>query len=286
MSGWIKWEKDLKDDPRVIRMASRLRNSVVTQVDVLKVTEFLGEGVFVAIVLGGLGKLWGYADTHVRDDDTIELGIDDINKVVGVKGFAQILPEDWLEIIDPETVKLPGFHVHNGTIAKKKALTQKRVAKHRENVTLESLGVQRKGNARVTHKGVLDQERDQDLNQDSEKRERAPRGTDDQWFLDFKLVYPNRAGDQNWSEARRRVNARLKEGHTPEQILEGGRRYAAYCKATESTDTQFVKQAAVFVGPAKHFMDAWTLPPNKADLRLVSNLSEAQEFMRRTEQTT
>lgn len=105
------------------------------------------------------------------------------------------------------------------------------------------------------------------------------RDADQEWFLNFKLAYPNRAGDQNWSGAVRASNARIKEGHTPQQMLDGGRRYAAYCDATGSTDTQYVKTAAVFLGPAKHFMSAWDIPPNKADRRLNKNLDVMAQFI-------
>lgn len=123
MSGWIKLEKALRDDPRVLRMASRLRNADVT----------LGERSR-ALVVGALAQLWCYADTHVRQDDTLDLGPDELDDLVGVPGFARLLPADWLEIIDDSTVKLPNFHAHNGTESKKKALNQKRQERHRTNM--------------------------------------------------------------------------------------------------------------------------------------------------------
>ena len=239
MSGWIKWEKDLKDDPRVLRMASRMRNAVVTHGEALMVTEVFGDEMFVALALGGLGKLWGYADTHVRDDDTIELGVDDINKVVGIKGFAQFLPEDWLQIIDPETVKLPGFHVHNGTIAKKKALTQKRVAKHRENVTLDALKSERKSNARVTLDKLPDQDQDLDKTKTENKSknarvEIAPRETESEIhsrILEIKAVYP-KAAHEDWITAEKLIRNLVLAGESWDVIQVGVERYAKFCKAT------------------------------------------------------
>jgi hypothetical protein len=118
--GWIKFEKELRSDPRVLRMAGILR-------------ELHGEigNASVTLVLGGLAQIWFLCDTHIGQDDVLPLGIDDINQFIGVKGFAEILPQDWLQVIDAHHVKLPNYHVHNGTVAKKKALTQKRVTKHR-----------------------------------------------------------------------------------------------------------------------------------------------------------
>ncbi|HFU7544694.1 TPA: replication protein, partial [Escherichia coli] len=54
--------------------------------------------------------------------------------------------------------------------------------------------------------------------------------------------------------------ARLREGIKPETMLDGVRRYAAWVRATGNTGTQFVKQAATFFGPDRHFEDFWQQP--------------------------
>jgi hypothetical protein len=117
MSGWIKLEKDLRTDPRVLRMASQLG---VT----------LDRHGCVTLVLGGLAQIWMLADTHVGNGDILPLGIDDINDIVGIQGFVQLIPQDWLQIVDADNVKLPGFHKHNGTVAKERAQGQKRNARY------------------------------------------------------------------------------------------------------------------------------------------------------------
>lgn len=103
------------------------------------------------------------------------------------------------------------------------------------------------------------------------------------WLLDFKVAYPERAGDQGWRKAQRAGNARLAEGHTPRELIDGARRYAEYCRATGKVGTEYVKQAATFLGPDKSFLDPWTPPATKADNRLAANLAAADQFMRRTE---
>lgn len=133
MSGWIKFEKDLADDPRVREMAHQLmaKNVTVASLQTRTVTAF---------ILGGLAKLWFYADTHIGDgDDTLAVGPDDINEIVGIDDFAQILPPNWLQIIDAKHVKFPNFHRHNGTTAKERAVTAKRVQRHRSTVTDDPL---------------------------------------------------------------------------------------------------------------------------------------------------
>ena len=94
-------------------------------------------------------------------------------------------------------------------------------------------------------------------------RRRVPRETDPSWLLDFKLVYPNRDGDQKWRSAIKAANERIREGHTPEQFIEGAKRYAAWCEAKQLVGTDRVKQAATFLGPDKPFLETWNIPPPK-----------------------
>lgn len=166
MSGWIKFEKDLRGDIRVKRMARQLiERGVVTHMrfrDTLAVTT----------VLGGLAQLWMHGDTFARDDDTLEISAAEIDEIAGIEGFSEILPTDWLEIVEPDRVKLPGFQAHNGPEAKKTALTGKRVsnyrARHRNATPLRP--------AKACNGGSLpDQTRLDQTIQDKTLRERAPR---------------------------------------------------------------------------------------------------------------
>jgi len=115
MSGWIKVEKDLANDPRVLRMASRLRHADVT----------LGSRSRL-VVVGALVTLWWYADTHIREDDTLPIGVDQINELVGIDGFCDLMPSEWFQVLDSDSVKLIDYTAHNGTTAKKRAMNQKR----------------------------------------------------------------------------------------------------------------------------------------------------------------
>lgn len=156
--GWIKVEKDLRSDPRVLRMARQLCNARPLQ--------------GVTQVLGGLLQLWFMADTYIGNDNILPLGIDEINEVIGIEGFCQLIPEDWLRIVDTNNVELPDYHIHNGTIAKAKAQTQKRVKNHRKQRNDTPLQV---CNARP----LPDQDQDQDLKKKIDKRKNASRLPDD-----------------------------------------------------------------------------------------------------------
>lgn len=127
---WIKFEKDLLTDPRVLRIARRLQAKwrLVDFGDSRRNDCALPD---VTLVCGALVRIWSLADTHLGSDDVLPLGFLEIDEVIGIPGFCDLLPEDWIVHINEHSVKLPDFHAHNGTEAKKKAVTQKRVERHR-----------------------------------------------------------------------------------------------------------------------------------------------------------
>jgi hypothetical protein len=280
MSGWIKLEKDLLTDPRLMRRALWLAQSIE-----MSVTQDAEEGwkecngrplPAVTLVLGALAHLWMIADTHIGEDDILPLGTDEIDEILGLPGFTELLPQDWLQVVDSDHVKLPGYHAHNGTEAKERALNRKRVAKSREKKKLNG----------ITHgngKALPDQDQDQDLYQKkkSEKtrtaRKNAPYPPE---FLDFKMIYPDRSGDQGWPKARRAANARLKEGHTWTEMMEGARRYAAYAQADGIVGTPYVKQACTFLGPDLFFQLPWDPPKTKAEAHRDHNIEQSQEWLK------
>src|SRR5688572_14835110 len=100
---WIKFEKDLLTDPRVLRIARNLEAR-------WKLYETTGEGKgfefgndeplpAVTLVFGALVRIWSLADTHLGSDDLLPLGITELDEVVGIPGFCELLPADWLEPI-------------------------------------------------------------------------------------------------------------------------------------------------------------------------------------------
>jgi hypothetical protein len=110
-------------------------------------------------------------------------------------------------------------------------------------------------------------------------RKSAPGTVSPEQLLDFKLAYPNRAGDQGWRKAQRAAHARLAEGHTLTEMVAGAQRYAAYIRSTGSEGTQYVKQACVFLGPDKHFLHPWTPVSTKAETHRDANIENSQEWL-------
>lgn len=91
-------------------------------------------------------------------------------------------------------------------------------------------------------------------------------------------AYPKRSGGNSKAAAWKAWKARIKDGVTTEAMLAGVNRYAGYVRATGSAGTQYVKQAATFFGPDRHFEEAWQAPSGPTNGRSgglpVSGFSE------------
>jgi len=79
-------------------------------------------------------------------------------------------------------------------------------------------------------------------------------------FEEAWQAYPKRAGGNSKAAAWKAWKARIKDGVNTEVMLAGVNRYAGYVRATGSAGTQYVKQAATFFGPDRHFEESWQAP--------------------------
>jgi hypothetical protein len=106
-------------------------------------------------------------------------------------------------------------------------------------------------------------------------RRQVSRETDPEWLLDFKLAYPERSGSQPWRRAIAAAHARVGEGHSTDDFIAGARRYAAYCEATGKVGSEYVLQAATFLGPDRPFLRPWHPPPKaeNASERILRKLN-------------
>jgi len=125
MSGWIKFWKDMADDPRLIESAKQIAD----RYHLARKTpggggEDLSSGDalrFASNALrGALVTLWCYADEHIRNDDTLPMSSETLDAFVGIEGFFDMVPRDWVAELDDGTVQLPGYCEKNGLIAKEK----------------------------------------------------------------------------------------------------------------------------------------------------------------------
>lgn len=274
LSGWIKVDKDLTETIRFRRVVRKLRDSSNALRDVTQYAEAFA----VTLVLGSLVRFWIYADSHIRDDDTLEITLDEINEVVGVDGFAQALPAEWLQVIDAEHVQLPNFHEHNGSSEKQRRDNARRQAEYRHrhhsrNVTRDVTPSNASNDARP------DKTR---LEKTKTKEPTAAAPPSAGWFDAFKAIYPKRSGDQGWPKALRAAHARITEGHDFSEFIDGAKRYAAYLEAKGDVGSEFVKQAATFLGPDKPFLLPWTPPPSKAQKAQDANVAASVAWLEKS----
>ena len=64
---------------------------------------------------------------------------------------------------------------------------------------------------------------------------------------------PKRSGPDSKAGAYRAWNARIKEGYTEREMVEGLRAYGKHCASEGKLGTPFVMQMATFFGPQLHF---------------------------------
>lgn len=190
------------------------------------------------------------------------------------------LEEHRKKTIGIHEAKVRGAQGTNAVRAAKKAL---RVASANAERNADGNGMRdAEGDAPRTHpypypyleseKTVRTEEEEEEHEKEREKpeirsanAERSSRGTfknywsDEKW-IDAKLRYPNRAGGHNDRGAQHAWRARLREGHTWDELFGGMDRYHAYCVATGKVGTEFVMQRKTFCGPAKHFLEEWRVP--------------------------
>lgn len=123
MSGWIKFDKEMVDDPRIVHAAATLLVFYRLQRRVEGGPEELSNGDasrFVrSALLGATVTLWSYADTHIRDDDSLPCDAAGVDAIVGIDGFCNAIPDDWVTVRDDGMVELPGYCHKNGLIPKR-----------------------------------------------------------------------------------------------------------------------------------------------------------------------
>lgn len=129
----------------------------------------------------------------------------------------------------------------------------------------DSLGGSAGAAPRISHsfepvnESVIEPKYNGSSDNDSEKN----RSSKENYSNEFEQAwqsYPKRAGGNSKAAAWKAWKARIKDGVTCEAMLAGVNRYAGYVRATGSLGTQYVKQAATFFGPDRHFEESWQTP--------------------------
>lgn len=86
-------------------------------------------------VIGGLVRLWIWADQQTLDGNAVNVTKSAIDRNSGVSGLAEVMLSErvrWLLKSETGGFIFPNFDRHNGQTAKTRALTAKRVATHKQ----------------------------------------------------------------------------------------------------------------------------------------------------------
>ena len=121
----------------------------------------------------------------------------------------------------------------------------------------------------------------------SDRAARRPRSQGEpSEFAALKAAYPRRSGSQRWGDALKHCRARIAEGRTWRQLLEGAERYAAFMRATGKDNSEFVQQAATFFGRNLGFTEQWQAPaaPGKA-AKSPEQVAEDRKLAERAQRT-
>ncbi|MDB5937510.1 MAG: putative phage protein [Massilia sp.] len=129
-----------------------------------------------------------------------------------------------------------------------KASAAKREAERLEKLNASSTGVQQPLDGRTTDVQLP-------ITHSPLPTTHIPTKDIDAEFAKAWTAYPKRPGASK-ADSLKAWKARIKAGATPEAILAGVVRYAAYVEA-ERTEPKYIKQPETFFGPGKHFEANW-----------------------------
>src|SRR5690625_1630559 len=102
-----------------------------------------------------------------------------------------------------------------------------------------------------------------------------------QEFEDLWALRPRRDGGNPKRQAFNAYKARLREGHTHDEMLDGMLRYAKNQEAAGNIDTPYVQQLATFFGPSLAFTEAWDIKPKKKPQSRSDRFREEAETIRK-----
>lgn len=95
--------------------------------------------------------------------------------------------------------------------------------------------------------------------------------TDMDYFNEAWGIYPEREGNNPKKDALTQWNKRIAEGHSPQEMLEGAKRYRKFSIDNGSNGTCFVMQAKRFFGQNKEFLETWTVQQKSLGDRTSQN---------------
>jgi hypothetical protein len=168
----------------------KMEASTPEKEEVLAITSRLGWDD-ADLTVGKLFRLWRWFDQHTVNGNAARVTPALLDRIVGVTGFCDAVREvGWLQV-DDSGITLPKFDRHNGKSAKSRALTAKRVAKHKAGGDEGNDD----GNA-ASVSGALPREEKREEKKGSPPSPRK-RGRESERFTEFWLAWPKNERKQD-----------------------------------------------------------------------------------------
>lgn len=189
----------------------KMESSTPEKAEVMAITARLG-WEDTDLTVGKLFRLWRWFDQQTVDGNARSVTSALLDRVIGVTGFCAAVAEvGWLDITE-SGISLPKFDRHNGTTAKSRALTSKRVQKHKGNADGNGVGNAKGNGVCVTSAltaALPREEKRREEEKTKESRANAPRSADR--FDDFWDAYPSKKGRKpaadKWRQKRLDIKA-------------------------------------------------------------------------------
>jgi hypothetical protein len=235
MSAWIKFETATPDKPEVAIIAETLR-------------------IDPDEAVGKLLRVWAWADANTLPGQPVSVPESFIDRIAHRRGFAAaMIAAGWLEKQGTALV-FPNFDRHNGTTAKARASTSRRVNDHR-NRNAKSV-------TNVTPEPLPKPLPEKDIEKNpTDTPSKSPPSPDP---VAIVALYPRR---ERTHEAIREVAEQLRKSPEPENLaaaMESGTRAAAAVIATmpSGPGNTYVPHALSFFRDRRYLDDPATLSRN------------------------
>ncbi len=211
---WIKVENCTPDKPEVIRLASIL-------------------GIDQDAVVGKLIRIWIWADQQTYEGNAPSVTKTFLDRCAVLSGFGDALEQvGWLSA-GSFGLTFPNFEYHNGQTAKTRALTARRVRKHKSKGNAEGNA---EGNAKVTLSALTREEK----RREEKNAPLPPKGEFavqvKEVFSHYQTLHPQAKclpGSKTWNKIR----DRLKDGYSVEDLtraINGNHQSPHHCGQNET----------------------------------------------------
>lgn len=239
---WIKMRLDLATHPKVVRIMS------ATKSDKFR-------------VVGGLHSVWAVFDQHTEDGSLFGYTPELMDITIGWSGFSDaMINVGWLVYDGAETLVMPDFDNHNGKSARRRAEDSNRKRVQRTSaICPQSV---RNLSANELDKSVTREEkrREEYKSTIGASGDTPPAKFSSEYTPEFEkawALYPKRTGSNPKKQAFSAFKARLKQGFSADEIIEGIKSYSAFCESKDQAGTEFVMQAVRFFGTGLEFQNEW-----------------------------